>query len=807
MSQRLNLPIKPAQWFLSLRWKLFLGISLILIPMVILLIFYARTNLIHQFEQDQRRLRQHQTTLLLTLISERYQHMARLASLIPNLATCDQRHQPTAPYADLVEHLRQVIEIEGGVFDLEWDIRTVHWLPINGAPTALWPSPKAPLPLSLITDTRATPEQITQRLLCNQHDCRQYVSSPVLWHGKTAGSLVLGCGMANIMLAFTNLTGADLAIATPTQPLRFHGATQPHTMLPLLQSLPPAALLASQAQQPLEIQSAAHWYEIFRSHPNGEGLSAFIINSTTAKHQRIQQMARNSLLIGLAGLLVSEGLLLLIMHGPVRRIRALSRLLPLLAENRFETLAQRLPRTDRRIGWCDEIDANIEVVGTLNQRMAQLQAEREAAQRQLHWLADHDSLTALLNRRRFNQELAQAIEHSLHNSTQGALLFIDLDNFKDVNDTSGHQAGDRLLKRIAKKLTAALGSRGYIGRFGGDEFAMLLHPIAAPELVDLVKQFQDQVNSTSVRTGTHRHQVTASIGIVFFPEHGTDTQALMAKADLAMYQAKTQRHRGNWHVYSESDMTRDQACARVLWTREIIQALRDNRLHLYYQPILSLAEQRIWRAEGLLRMTLPDGRLANPAEFIPVAERSGLISIIDHWVIVEAIRVLAEHPRLALSVNLSAKALTDPTLDAELMQHLNTAGIDPQRLTLEITETIAIDNVETAILRMNSIHAIGCHFALDDFGSGFASYAYLKQLPVDDVKIDGSFIRHLDHNAEDRIFVKAAVEMAHAMGKKVIAEFVESEAILRVLHELEVDFAQGYYIGRPVPELPPSIFE
>jgi EAL domain-containing protein (putative c-di-GMP-specific phosphodiesterase class I) len=308
-----------------------------------------------------------------------------------------------------------------------------------------------------------------------------------------------------------------------------------------------------------------------------------------------------------------------------------------------------------------------------------------------------------------------------------------------------------------------------------------------------------------VRAGKHRHKVSASIGIVVFPDHGLDPEALMANADLAMYQAKARRLR-RCHFYSEQDAAaRAQADARVLWSREITEALNTDRFQLYYQPIMTIAERRIARAEGLLRMNLVDGRIAAPGEFIPIAERTGLISAIDYWVIAEGIRQLRQQPHLSLSVNLSATALADPALDDEIARLLHVAQIDPQRLTLEITETVAIDNMHTAIARIQGLRNLGCRFALDDFGSGFASYAYLKQLPVEAVKIDGSFIRDLDKNVEDRIFVKAVTEMAHATDKQVIAEFVESEAILKVLQELGVDYAQGYFIGRPVPE-PPAGF-
>lgn len=807
MDEQSQLERQDSRPFIGLRWKVLIGISLTLLAVIVSLTLYARDVLIGQFERERAQARHHQAEHFLNLIADRYQQMNRLANIIPLLATNTANDSP-------LDHLQRVLKTDGGMLDLEWDIRSVHWISSDGRVVGLWPPQTDALPAPLLSHIRRTPEQITEQLICDDEDCRQYLSSPMLWHGETAGTLVLGRAMASVMLAFRELTGADLAIAATSATgfralrlddrsvtLRLFGATHAERMLPLLESVTPKALLGSNANQPLTLAHQGDWYEVFRISPSSNGLIGLVINRTTEDRRTISRLSRNSLFIGLSGLAAAELLLLLILRGPVNRISRLSNLLPLLAEGRFTTLTERLPRVRSRAGFRDEIDETIEVTGTLTERMAQIQAEREAAQNELRWLADHDSLTALLNRRRFDYELALAVERARKQGERGALLFIDLDNFKDVNDTSGHQTGDLLLRSVAKNLASAVNERGLVGRFGGDEFAVLIDCADQDELFALAENLQTQINSTTIQAGKHCHQVSASIGIVVFPDHGTDTQALMANADLAMYQAKASR-RGRWHLYSNEDMARAQANARVLWSREITEALNEGRMRLHYQPIMALPDRRIWRAEGLLRMELADGRIVGPAEFIPVAERTGLINAIDRWVIAEAIRVLREQPELALAINLSAKALADASLDAELARLLASAEVEPQRLTLEITETVAIENIGSAVARMESVRALGCRFALDDFGSGFASYAYLKQLPVADVKIDGSFICHLDTNTEDRIFVKAAVEMAHAMGKRVIAEFVESQAILDVLCELGVDFAQGYFIGRPAP-LPP----
>jgi EAL domain-containing protein (putative c-di-GMP-specific phosphodiesterase class I) len=265
-----------------------------------------------------------------------------------------------------------------------------------------------------------------------------------------------------------------------------------------------------------------------------------------------------------------------------------------------------------------------------------------------------------------------------------------------------------------------------------------------------------------------------------------------------MYQAK-EKGRGRWHLFSPDDTGRERANARVIWGQRIVDALKENRFELHFQPILEIATGKIWRAEALIRMRDTDGKLVMPGSFIPIAEETHQIRTLDHWVLARAIELMQHHPELSLSVNLSANAVQDPSLPQEIERLLRTYKVSPSRLTLEVTETVAINSLAQATRLMHEILGIGCHFALDDFGSGFASYAYLRQLPVDDVKIDGAFIRDIAHSKEDKIFVRAVTEMAHGMGKKVIAEFVENADIVEVLAEIGVDYAQGYHIGRPQP--------
>lgn len=775
--------------YLSLRWKTLIVLSIVLVLVNTSLAFLAYRQAAEQFERQQMEVRDRQTRQLQALLDDGYRQMSRLASLVPLLGS-DRSDQ------DIDGRLHQALKNHGFMLDLEWDIRSVYWIQPHIHPILLWPDQAQALPDKLAERLRDAPEQTATLLAC-EPDCYQYLAAPLLWQGRATGALALGRSVADALLAFHALTGAEVAIiAGQARPNPFSAITHPDRIEPLLRDLDLGQLGPSGNASVLLVERDRDWFEIFRQSALAPGVDALLINQVTTQRQAIAKATRNSILIGILGLILSESLLLAIMQTLVKRLRRLADLLPLLAEDRFAELRNRLPTLGTGFPLRDEMDRMIDTVDTLSERMEHLQRDREAARAELIWLADHDPLTRLLNRRRFNQELMGLVDQSIHSAYGGALLFFDLDQFKDVNDLSGHPVGDILLQRIAEQLDEFIGAGGFLGRLGGDEFALALPCTDLEQAIATAEQVQTRIQSVMVRTQGLRHQVSASIGIVLFPEHGTETGQLLADADLAMYQAK-EKGRGRWHLFSLDDQGREQANARVLWSERINEALAEDRFELYFQPIMELATGSLRRKEALLRIWSVQGELVYPNSFIPVAEKTGQIHVIDHWVLARSIRVMQAHPEIHLSVNLSANAMDDPSLLPDLQDLLNRYGVAPSRLTFEITETVAVNSLHNTARMMRGIQELGCQFALDDFGSGFASYAYLRQLPVNAVKIDGAFIRNIAHNHEDQIFVRAITEIAHGMDKRVVAEFVENEEILCVLREIGVDYAQGYHIGQP----------
>ena len=425
--------------------------------------------------------------------------------------------------------------------------------------------------------------------------------------------------------------------------------------------------------------------------------------------------------------------------------------------------------------------------------------------RQLSWEASHDALTGLINRRRFEQHLVEAIASVQKSNQQHALCYLDLDQFKVVNDTAGHVAGDELLRQITALLQKGVRANDMLARLGGDEFGLLLTqcPLSqaakiAESLKDLVHQFRFIWNSKTFIIGV-------SIGVVAIDQTGQDLMEVLGSADAACYAAKA-KGRNCVHIYRLDDGELIKQRGERQLVSQISRALETNHFCLYYQKIVSITSKPlVEHYEILLRMLDENGELVSPNDFIPAAERYGLITDIDCWVIetffsnykkLSGQQVLSEG---LYTINLSGASICNNRFMSFLIEQFPRYKVPPQTICFEITETAAITNFDQARHFISALKKIGCRFALDDFGSGLSSFAYLMNLPVDYLKIDGVFVKNISHNLISQAIVEGFNRIAHALNIETVAEFVEDETILEKLREIGVDYAQGYGIARPVP--------
>lgn len=425
--------------------------------------------------------------------------------------------------------------------------------------------------------------------------------------------------------------------------------------------------------------------------------------------------------------------------------------------------------------------------------------ERAHFERQLRYLADHDVLTGTLNRRRFGEELDREIARVIRYRHPGSVLLLDIDHFKDVNDTFGHHAGDELVRAFAELIRERLRATDVIARLGGDELAMLLPDTGPEQACQVAADMLTAVREHNFHAAGQRLPMTASVGVAHFAGWELSADQLLVAADLAVYDAK-ERGRDRFAIYDETAHRRVEAS--LGWAGRIRRALQEDGFALHYQPILDVRHRAVTQHEVLLRLPRPDGEgLDEPGAFLGTAERFGLMRAIDGWVVRHAVSQLTDACRdgrdLRLQVNLSGTSIEDPELPGEIEGLLGGARLPAGALIFEVTESAAITNFEEARRFATRMNALGCRVALDDFGAGFSSFDYLKRLPVHYVKLDGGFIRNLAGDLTDQLVVRAMVELARALGLQTIAEYVGDAATLEVLAGYGVDYAQGFHIGRP----------
>ncbi|HET7510999.1 MAG TPA: EAL domain-containing protein [Solirubrobacterales bacterium] len=448
------------------------------------------------------------------------------------------------------------------------------------------------------------------------------------------------------------------------------------------------------------------------------------------------------------------------------------------------------------------VDAVLGKLGPDDRAVVQGALERaEKTEAELRYLADHDSLTGLLNRRRFRAELDQHVSFTARYGGRGAVMVIDIDELKKVNDGLGHQAGDTLIRLVSEALRERVRTTDIVARLSGDEFAVLMPQTDAAGALQLGEDLRAQL-ADGFPLNSEISGATISAGITMFGgQQETAAESVLVAADKALYQAKEEGRNRIVLFHSPSESVGNPRLTQTISAR-IRDALTQNRLRLATQPIRSLASGGIERYELLLRMTGDEGELLPASSFIEVAERSGMVQELDRWVVARALELIAERQRtgepVSLHVNISGASMTDLSVLEFIERRLDEGEADPARCTFEITQTVRVEDYDTAGAFADRLTEFGCEFAIDDYGAGFGPFAYLKKVPFDVIKIDGAFIRDMARNDADQLVVKAIVEIARGLGKRTIAEFVEDEGTTKMLREYGVDMAQGYHLGRPV---------
>ncbi len=432
--------------------------------------------------------------------------------------------------------------------------------------------------------------------------------------------------------------------------------------------------------------------------------------------------------------------------------------------------------------------------------VATVLAEAERTEAQLRYLADHDSLTGLLDRRRFRAELDQYVSFSARYGGQGAVMIIDIDGLKAVNDAHGHHAGDCLIRRVAATMRERVRTTDIVARLSGDEFAVLMPQTDTAGALQLGEDLRAEVAESSAECPSS----TISVGVTMFGgKREIGPEGVLIAADQAMYRAKVEG-RDKIALFQEPSEPKLRTRRAQTTTARIRDALTHDRLSLHTQPIRSLTSgtDAVERYELLLRMTGESGELLPAASFIEVAERSGMVQELDRWVVARALELVAEREKaglpVTLHVNLSGVSITDISVLEFIERRLDEGDADPSHCTFEITETAKVNDYQAAAGFADRLTEFGCQVAIDDYGAGYGPFNYLRKVPFDLIKIDGAFIRDMPNNDADQLTVQAIVQIARGLGKTTIAEYVQDDATTKLLREFGVDMAQGYHLGRPV---------
>ena len=441
--------------------------------------------------------------------------------------------------------------------------------------------------------------------------------------------------------------------------------------------------------------------------------------------------------------------------------------------------------------------------GTARRMNAVLQdiTERKEQEERTRFLADHDELTELPNRSLFRQALNKALQRAERSGRMLSILFFDLDRFKNINDSLGHDAGDEVLRAVAERLSACVRKIDMVARFGGDEFAVLTEGLTAEDQASTVARKILEALSKPMILAGRQYRPAASIGISTYPTDGRDAQSLLKNADIAMYRAK-EEGRGRFQFYSEQLNT--HSVQRLEFESNLSNALNNHEFVLYYQPKIDLASGRITGLEALIRWISPQLGFVSPGDFISIAEETGLIVPIGRWVAQTACvqnRAWQKGglPQLRIAINISARQMADKGLVEFMSDTVRKTGLTAESLELEITESAVMSNQEHAEKVLNELKAMGFHLTMDDFGTGYSSLAYLKRFPFDSVKIDQSFVRGIPQSKDDEAIVEAIIAMAHSLRLEVVAEGVETKEQYDFLRRLGCDQIQGFYFSKPIP--------
>jgi len=792
--------------FISVRWKVIAMVSLVLVGLSSYFIVNSEGELKKLLDSERREVFLSYQNEIAGLLQQSHDHLLQLSDIIPIL----ESH----PVKGEAMSLDGVIDQHWGYISLNWGMESALLFDDTGLLIGQWGDSGDSNKSEAVNQVLQSGAPLS-RLICADI-CRQVVTLPVISPSQQVMVLEFSTSMGDTLRTFQQITQADIGLLVPEQTngrdfriikawsKRLAAMTHLEQSMVMLQKAAEQVTFSTLRTEPQVVQQEGTYYEVSLVELTTESLGdAFfiIIEDMTRQHQQILQAKDEAIRTALTAILLSGLLFIFAFWSPVIRLRGHAEILPILAERDFKLLREKLTSNKKWHLFKDELDVLDEAELRVADQLEEMQHQIEKDTHQLESLALYDSLTQLANRHHIFKEIQKTVRESVNTNEHSGLLYLDLDNFKRVNDSLGHTMGDELLIVAAKRLQASVRDHDVVARLGGDEFCVLVRGLKRREDSGKIAKNILTVLSEPIKLGTAEFNVSASIGIVSIPEHGVNAEQLLQNADIAMYRAKAEG-RSNYQFYD----TRMSVAAseRMALETELRKAVAEQQFELHYQPQIDLNSGKVVSAEALVRWHHPKRGMIPPDDFIPLLEETGLIIQLGEWIIKQACQAAKnwrgrDRELISIAINLSPRQFSDPALPGIIRDAMLASQLQPSQIEIEITESMVMSNIEESNQVLKFLKVLGITVAVDDFGTGHSSLAYLKKLDIDVLKIDRTFVQDLPDDENDKAIVAAIIAMAHELKLTVVAEGIESLDQEAFLKQHGCEMGQGYLYSKPLP--------
>jgi len=791
--------------FISLYWKAASGFAIIFLALIGVLTYFNAEQLKDQQNDHRADHQQHYITEFHGLLKKSARQLTNLIDSLPKLKSDSNQ-------------LKSKIQRHWPSLQMTWGLESAVLLDQAGKIIQHWGDQRiSPRPITIEKAiTRGMP---IQEMICHE-TCQLSVVSPILNAAGEIQLVQLSVSLADTMLDFQHITGSDIGILTvaPTMHkgnallgktgLTLSALTNRQSLLPIIKRFAREQdwqknFLAAGEKTVFILDRLFSQYELlFLATPELVSNNAVVvfISDTSFERLQIERAQRIYITAGLLATFVSLALIVLVLWRPIRSLQRQSQALPLLPQGKYKEARQRLTKMAKNRLFADEISQLQETSLQVTEQLESYHQQLTRNSQKLYDMAHLDGLTGLSNRSYLTELINEKLTSQNNKEQHIALIYLDLDNFKHINDALGHSIGDQLLVVVATRLLGCISPEDYAARTGGDEFCLVLnrtdYEVQATETAERVLKALEAPISIDGRSLA----VSSSIGITLSPLDGNTAATLLQNADLAMYQAKA-KGKNNYHVFNHQ--LHKDADSLVALEEELRRAVQQQEFVLHYQPQINLKTGELIGCEALIRWQHPERGLLAPFFFIDALENNGLIIPVGKWVIQEACRQCGQWSRMGLghiklSINLSTRQFSDPDLLNDIKRAITEAGITPSQLELEVTESLLATDIKHAISVLKDLQNLGITIAIDDFGTGYSSFSYLKQLPLNKLKVDRAFVKDIPGNNDDQQIASAIVAMAHSLNLTVTAEGIETEAQSNYFKEIQCEYGQGYLYDKPL---------